>query len=452
MPSTRPPEGWKWTQLTDVARLETGHTPSRNFPEYWDGDVPWVGIRDATGNHGQTIHETNQYTTDLGIENSSARILPANTVCLSRTASVGYVIVMGRPMATSQDFVNWVCSDALDYRFLKYVLLAEKRSFLRFAHGTTHQTIYFPEVKAFHICLPPIEEQRAIASILGALDDKIELNRRMNATLESLARAIFKSWFVDFDPVHHNAVKDNAGKMPASSQALATHVPKVLDLFPSTFQDSELGPIPAGWRIETLGDHVELQRGKTYKSKLKGTPGPYLLGLGTIERNGGFRSNKLVTYGGDNPENLLVYPGDLYVSLKDVTQSADLLGSVARVPTSIKVGRMTQDTVKLVFNEDAPSRNIVYRTLLTPAYRDYCRSHATGTTNLGLAREDFLSYPLIVPPPEIENVYDEAMRKIEGKIDTNDREATCLGKSRDTLLPQLLSGDVSIPIFEEVLA
>jgi Type I restriction modification DNA specificity domain len=85
--------------------LETGHTPSRRHPEWWGGDIPWIGIRDATENHVRTIVTTNQHTNELGIENSSARILPANTACLSRTASVGYVVVMRRPMATSQDFV-----------------------------------------------------------------------------------------------------------------------------------------------------------------------------------------------------------------------------------------------------------------------------------------------------------------------------------------------------------
>ena len=194
------PEGWRWTRLTDVARLETGHTPSRKRPEYWEGEIPWIGIKDATGNHGRKIHDTIQHTNQLGIAKSSARILPENTVCLSRTASVGYVVVMGRPMATSQDFVNWVCSENLDSQFLKYVLLGERSAFLRFASGTTHQTIYFPEVKAFHVCLPPILEQRAIAHILGTLDDKIELNRRMNETLEAMARALFKDWFVDFGP------------------------------------------------------------------------------------------------------------------------------------------------------------------------------------------------------------------------------------------------------------
>ncbi len=230
IPNKPAPECWKWTALSEVARLETGHTPSRRHPEYWDGDVPWIGIKDATENHGRTIHDTIQHTNKLGIANSSARLLPENTVCLSRTASVGYVVVMGRPMATSQDFVNWVCLERIDHRFLKYVLLAERSAFQRFASGTTHQTIYFPEVKAFHVCLPPLPEQRSIANILGALDDKIEIYGRMNETLEAMARALFKSWFVDFDPVRANAKgSDLDSRISASNR------------FPSRLVDSELG-------------------------------------------------------------------------------------------------------------------------------------------------------------------------------------------------------------------
>jgi len=243
MPDTAVPQGWRWVALSDVARLETGHTPSRKHPEYWGGDVPWIGIKDATENHGRVIEDTYQHTNELGIANSSARILPTNTVCLSRTASVGYVVVMGKPMATSQDFVNWVCSDAIDHHFLKYVLLAEREAFLRFASGTTHQTIYFPEVKAFHVALPPVLEQHAIAYVLGALDDKIELNRRMNKTLEEMAGALFKSWFVDFDPVRARA----EGRNPDLPNALA-------ELFPNSFEDSEVGEIPKGWTVVGLDE------------------------------------------------------------------------------------------------------------------------------------------------------------------------------------------------------
>src|SRR5262249_8324972 len=148
------PKGWKWAPLAELARLESGHTPSRRHPEYWGGTIPWIGIADAKANHGGRIQHTFEYTNEIGIANSSARILPENTVCLSRTASVGYVVVMGRPMATSQDFVNWVCSKDLDPNYLKYIFVSEGKGLLRFASGSVHQTIYFPEAKAFHICYP----------------------------------------------------------------------------------------------------------------------------------------------------------------------------------------------------------------------------------------------------------------------------------------------------------
>ncbi len=179
MPS---PPGWKWVELGEVAQLESGHTPSRRSPSYWDGDIPWIGIKDARGHHGKRIQETLQTVSQEGLNNSAARLLPEGTVCLSRTASVGYSLVMGRPMATSQDFVNWVCSEAVVPEFLMQLFIAEKDSLLSFGKGTTHTTIYYPEVKAFHVCLPPPAEQ---ARIVDALDSYLS---RLDAAVASLER------------------------------------------------------------------------------------------------------------------------------------------------------------------------------------------------------------------------------------------------------------------------
>jgi len=169
-----------------------------------------------------------------------------------------------------------------------------------------------------------------------------------------------------------------------------------------------------------LGDVVALQRGTTYKSALLGQPGPVLLGLASIQRNGGFRDDNLKTYGGDSPEKLTLHPGDIYVSLKDVTQSADLLGAIARVPPYIAAGRVTQDTVKLTFiRHDIPSRYI-YWLLRTPVYREYCRGHAIGTTNLSIARDDFLAFP--VPKPKVrELTLVETLDALDDKIELNRR-------------------------------
>ena len=169
-----------------------------------------------------------------------------------------------------------------------------------------------------------------------------------------------------------------------------------------------------------IGDYVELQRGNTYKSALLGLDGPVLLGLASIARNGGFRGDNLKTYGGASDPRILLRPGDIYVSLKDVTQSADLLGAVARVPVAIKAGRLTQDTVKLVFKDRAAPTSYVYWLLRTPQYRAYCKAHSTGTTNLGLAREDFFAFPV---PPLISAraALVELLQALEDKIDLNRR-------------------------------
>jgi type I restriction enzyme S subunit len=193
MPSTPAPAGWTWSPLTDLARLESGHTPSRKNPEYWDGMIPWISLQDARDSHGRRIADTLEHTNESGIANSSARVLPAGTVCLSRTASVGYVVVMDRPMATSQDFVNWVCTKAIDPRFLQYLFIAEGKDLLRFASGAVHQTIYFPEAKAFHVAYPPLPEQQRIVAILDEAFDGIATAKANAEKNLQNARALFES-------------------------------------------------------------------------------------------------------------------------------------------------------------------------------------------------------------------------------------------------------------------
>jgi type I restriction enzyme, S subunit len=165
-PDRELPPSWLWAPLERLARLESGHTPSRQSPEYWNEGIPWIGIKDARDHHGREINTTLQSVSEAGLANSAARLLPARTVCLSRTASVGYVTIMGKPMATSQDFANWVCSDSLIPEFLMYALLAEGNGLHEFGEGTTHTTIYYPELKALHISLPPIAEQVAIVDLV----------------------------------------------------------------------------------------------------------------------------------------------------------------------------------------------------------------------------------------------------------------------------------------------
>ena len=186
------PEGWLAPKLTHVARQETGHTPSRKIDEYWVAEecvIPWVSLADVWQlRSGEAVYldDTAEKISELGMANSAARLLPKDTVILSRTASVGFAAILGKPMATTQDFAGWICGKRLRPKFLYYVLRAMKPEFRRLMMGSTHQTIYMPDIRAFRTPLPPICEQDRIVS---ALDSSIGKYRQVHRkTLESLGR------------------------------------------------------------------------------------------------------------------------------------------------------------------------------------------------------------------------------------------------------------------------
>ncbi|WP_299978648.1 restriction endonuclease subunit S [uncultured Pseudoteredinibacter sp.] len=207
-PNSKLVDSWEWVPLVDIAVMGTGHTPSRSKSEYWGGEVNWIGIKDARNNHTGTILETEQKTNELGLENSAARILPKDTVCISRTASVGYVVKMGVPMATSQDFVTWTPTDVLDPDWLKWLFVSEKESLFRFGKGTTHTTVYFPEWLSMHVALPPIEEQkeivRQVESLFSLADDVAkkyhDSKQRTDRLTQSILAKAFRGELLPQDP------------------------------------------------------------------------------------------------------------------------------------------------------------------------------------------------------------------------------------------------------------
>jgi type I restriction enzyme, S subunit len=166
-PKQAAPAGWKWTRLLELADLESGHTPSRKHPEWWDGDIPWIALPDIRALDGKVAMETKAYTNPMGIANSSARILPKDTVVFGRDVQVGFTTIMGRPMATSQHFFNWICGKELAPWFLLHALRASREHFLANASGAIHKTLYMPAVKDFHLCHPARKAQETLAAALS---------------------------------------------------------------------------------------------------------------------------------------------------------------------------------------------------------------------------------------------------------------------------------------------
>jgi type I restriction enzyme S subunit len=307
---------------------------------------------------------------------------------------------------------------------LKYIFLSENEALWRFASGTTHQTIYYPEAKAFHVCLPPIEEQNTIASILGALDDKIELNRRMNATLEAMARALFQSWFVDFDPVR--AKLD--GRQPAGLD------PATAALFPASFQDSPLGPIPLGWKAQSVPDAVEVNPRRTLTAgslalylDMKNVPTqghcaaefvPREFSSGTKFRNG---------------DTLLAR----------ITPCLEN-GKTAFVDT-LQPDEIAWGSTEFIVIRPKPPLPPQFGYLL--ARSDPFRAHAiqnmTGTSGRQrVPSECFNSLVLAVPTSEVAIRFDALTAPMFNKIRANEQQSRTLAGLRDSLLPRLLSGEV----------
>lgn len=187
------PQHWLAPKFTQIARLESGHTPSRQHPEYWVPEeciIPWVSLADIwqVRREGRVyLEETAEKISALGLANSAARLLPANTVILSRTASVGFPAILAVPMATTQDFVNWICGPRILPEYLYLVLKSMRREFSRLMMGSTHQTIYMPDVRSFKTPLPPLEEQREIVKRLWSrLDDFRALTAKVQLSIDRL--------------------------------------------------------------------------------------------------------------------------------------------------------------------------------------------------------------------------------------------------------------------------
>ena len=162
------PEHWQAPKFTHIARQETGHTPSRKKDAYWVPEecvIPWFSLADVwqLRQGGRVfVSETAEKISHIGMQNSAARLLPAETVILSRTASVGFPAILAIPMATTQDFVGWICGERVRPKFLYYVLRAMKPVFRQLMMGSTHQTIYMPDIRSFRTPLPPLAEQDEI--------------------------------------------------------------------------------------------------------------------------------------------------------------------------------------------------------------------------------------------------------------------------------------------------
>lgn len=186
------PASWELVDINSIAKLESGHTPSRDKVEYWGGDIQWLSLHDTKNLTNPILLATVLAVTQDGIDNSSARVLPKGTVALSRTASVGNCVMLGQDMATSQDFANYVCGDKLHPKYLLQLFRWMQHVWSNLSEGSTHKTIYMPVFKKLQILLPPYEEQVRIADSADTVDADIVAKSQKLAALSQLKKALMQ--------------------------------------------------------------------------------------------------------------------------------------------------------------------------------------------------------------------------------------------------------------------
>jgi type I restriction enzyme S subunit len=331
-------------------------------------------------------------------------------------------------------------SNRADTRFVKYFLLSRQGQLALGAHslGSVQQVINLRDLKTVKVPQPPLREQQAIACILGALDDKIELNRRRNRTLEALARAIFQSWFVDFDPVKAKA----AGRTPPGlSPALAA-------LFPDSFTDSPLGPIPTGWRVGSVGDVAGLLGGYAFKSKEWIDQGVPVVKIGSVKP--GMVDLDQVSYVSHDIAALAARyrldVGDLLIGM------TGYVGEVGLVPPTDELPLLNQRVGKFVLEtKGTPGLGFVYCSTRRPEFKSSVETKSHGTAQANVSAQGILSVPIVVPTKVVRDRFDNTCAPFFEKLLANHKESRTLAALRDALLPKLISGELRVPDAERIV-
>ena len=335
--------------------------------------------------------------------------------------------------------------DVAEPLFFYYVLSsAEQQDYGRqnaIQTGVPHTNLRI--LRSTPVPVPPLGEQRAIAHILGTLDDKIELNRRMNATLEAMARALFRSWFVDFDPVR--------AKMEGRDPGL----PKdIVDLFPDRLVESELGEAPEGWAQQNLSEHFEVVKGVSYKGSGLGDNGVPLHNLNSVDKRGGYRCEGIKFYSGDYADRHVVRPGDVIVANTDLGRERLLIGYAAIVPRLFGNSGIVSHHLYRVRTRSSGrlSTAFLYGLLNSPHMHDVVAGYANGTTVTMLPRDALQTPTVVVPPTALLETFDALALHLEHRREQTVRESQSLAALRDALLPKLVSGELRMTASEAVCA
>lgn len=393
-------------KLGDVAQVIGGGTPSTTKEEYWNGEIGWLTPRDLTGYSYKYISKGERNITEEGLKNSSARLIPEGTVLMTSRAPIGYLAIAGKELCTNQGFKSFIVDeDKINNEYLYYLLKSNIDRIKSLGTGSTFAEVSASILKSFEIEIPDLPTQKEIASILSSLDEKIELNLQMNQTLEAMAQAIFKEWFVNFN-------------------------------FPG-FDGELVDGLPKGWRKGKLGDIIDVKGGTTPSTSvdeywngdnywttpkdLSNAQSPVLI---DTER-------KITDLGVKQISSGVLPKGTLLLS------SRAPIGylAISQVPISINQGYIAIQG-KAVSN--------LFMLFWLKENMEAVKSKANGSTFQEISKSNFKLIDISIPSVEVLQRFDEVIDPVFRKIVENVYSNLSLTQTRDTLLPKLMSGQLEV--------
>ena len=414
-------------------KVTSGGTPLTTRSEFYtSGTIPWIKTKEV---NYRRIYDAENKITELGLQNSSAKLIPENSIIVAMYGdgkTAGKVAINKVPVATNQACCNLIIDEEkADYRYVYYYLSKSYEALVNLKSGSGQQNLSATLIKNFPIILPPLKQQHRISDVLEALDDKIELNRKMNETLEQMARAIFKSWFIDFDPVHAK----RQGKKPFAMDD------NTAALFPDSFEQSELGDLPTEWQVANLSTGCD----SIFSG---GTPST---------QNTAFWGGELPWLSSGETRESIIVSTEKYITQAGVDGSSTRMaraGSVVvagagqghtRGQTSLLSfdSFINQSVLGLSANNNLISDFWLF-TNLSRRYEQFRQLSDSHSSRGSLTTKLVAGIRMVFPPKPVIAAFDKIAEPTYQAIINNLKENQTLAETRDLLLPRLLSGELIV--------
>lgn len=417
-------KNWQKVKLGDLGKVITGKTPPTDQKDYFEGELPFITPTDIADFDVRYNYTTDRFVSEKWAGKAKNLRIPKNSTCFVCIGStIGKMCLVKQDSFTNQQInsvvVNELKSDPL---FIYYLLKQNQIDILKeFGGGGAAKPIINKSTfENIELQIPQdISKQRKITSILSAFDDKIEVNNEIVKTLEEMARAIFKEWFVNFRFPGYQKVE---------------------------FVDSELGKIPKGWEIKRIKDIAKINKGISYSSEeiKDNSVGLPMINLANFQRGGGFNPGGIKFYTGRYKTTDLVKPGDILVAMTDLTSNREVIGHPARVPSYAHWEKILISLDVCAVDTEELYIEFLYYLMLRKEFSYLMASSAGGTNVAHLSKSVIENYSFVLPERNLIKVFQDFIKPVFSRINTVEMENQKLATLRDLLLPKLMKGEVRV--------